>query len=488
MGKGIKKSFFWGVFYTASAKYMGIFVSLIVTMILARLLPPNDFGIIATAFIFIGFFSIVTTVGIGPAIIQNKELNNENIEDIFSFTLYLGFFLSLSFILITPILMKFYDNNETLRDIFFILSINIFFAIIAIVPNALILKAKEFKFIAIRSICIQISTGILAIIAVINGLGIYALLIAPVIGSILIFIISYIRFPVNVQYSFKWSSLSKIFSFSFLQMSFNIIYLLYRNIDKILIGKFMNMSILGFYEKSYRLMMFPLENISHVINPVLHPLLSDYQNDKALIFYSYKKLIKILAHFGFLLTFFLYFSAEELVILFFGDQWYSSIPVFKILSLSVGIQIVQSPVGSIFQAINYVKGLVFASLIILFLTVIAVSIGIFQGSVENIALYLVITMYAAYFIYNIFLCNYIKINIMEIISILIIPLLLSIGLGIILFIMEYLSDISSNLISISMKFIISLIYVFALIIFSFFDDFPFVAKNRKAILKFILKK
>ena len=85
-----KKELLSGVFYTAIAKYSGIIVSLVVAGILARLIEPEEFGIVAIATVIISFFSIFSDLGIAPAIIQNKELSQKDLSYIFTFTIWLG--------------------------------------------------------------------------------------------------------------------------------------------------------------------------------------------------------------------------------------------------------------------------------------------------------------------------------------------------------------------------------------------------------------
>ena len=187
MDNSFKRQFINGTFYIAIAKYAGIVVSIGITSILSRLLVPSDFGIIAIATVFINFFALITTMGIAPAIIQNRSLNNEDIKSLYSLTFYLGLIFSLVFILVTPLIASFYDN-EKLKGICFILSANIFFSVITIVPNSLLLKAKRFKFIAVRTVLIQVLMGMISITYALNGGGVYALLINPVIGLSLIHI------------------------------------------------------------------------------------------------------------------------------------------------------------------------------------------------------------------------------------------------------------------------------------------------------------
>ena len=117
-------------------------------------------------------------------------------------------------------------------------------------------------------------------------------------------------------------------------------------------GRYMSLSQLGYYDKSYRLMMLPLQNIAYVISPVMHPIFSEMQHDLKQLGASYLKVVRLLAFIGLPLSAVLFFTAQELVLIIFGDQWEPSVPVFRILALSVGIQIVMSTSGSIFQAAN----------------------------------------------------------------------------------------------------------------------------------------
>ena len=97
MTNNIKKQLFSGVFYTALAKYSGVLISLVVAGILARLLSPDDFGIVAVATVIIAFFNLLTDMGVSPAIIQHKSLTKDDLSDIFSFTIWTGIGISVLF-------------------------------------------------------------------------------------------------------------------------------------------------------------------------------------------------------------------------------------------------------------------------------------------------------------------------------------------------------------------------------------------------------
>lgn len=373
----LKKELLSGVFYTAIAKYSGIVISLVIAGVLARLIAPEEFGIVAVATVIISFFSIFSDLGIGPAIIQNKMLDKDDLSHIFSFTIWSGIILSGLFFLCSWPISWYYEHNTTLLIICQILSINLFFASANIVPNALLFKAKEFRFIAWRSLGVQATGGAIAILAALKGAGLYALIINPILSSILLFVISYRKYPQHLKKTWGFSSIHKIFSFSAYQFLFNVINYFSRNLDKLLIGKYMGMSLLGYYEKSYRLMMLPLQNITHVITPVMHPVFSDYQNDLNRLATSYEKIIHLLAFIGLPFSVFLWFTAREITLIIFGEQWVPSIAIFQVLAISVGVQIIMASSGSIFQASNDTRSLFICGVFSSVLNVTGILTGIF---------------------------------------------------------------------------------------------------------------
>lgn len=381
----IKKQLLSGIFFTAISKYSGMIISLVVSAILSRLIPPSEFGIVAIATVIITFFGIFTDVGISPAIIQDKELTNKDYSNIFSFTAWFGAILAFLFFISSWPIASYY-NNSTLRTLCQLLSINLLFASLNIVPDSLLFKAKEFKFLAIRTFWVQLAGGIISVIAALSGAGLYSLIINPILSSVLLFIISFQKYPQKISLSFGLESIRKIFSFSFYQFLFSVLNYFSRNIDKLLIGKYMNMSSLGFYEKSYRLMMLPIQNITHVVSPVMHPIFSDLQHNIKELSISYEKVIRILAFISFPLSVLLFFIAKELTILIFGPQWMPSVAIFEVLALTCGTQIILSTSGSIFQASNDTKSLLICGLFSSIVTVAAISIGIFAfHSLEAVA-------------------------------------------------------------------------------------------------------
>lgn len=401
-----KKTLISSFLYTALSKYSGLIISIITTAILSRLLTPEDFGIVALATIFITFFSIISDLGIGPAVIQNKELTQNDIQNLFSFTIYLGLFLAFIFYLLAPI-VGYYYKQDILINVIKLLSISVFFTTINSIPSALLLSSCKFKFIAIRTLIIQLILAPFSIFAAFYGYGIYSLLIAPILSSIFIFFVNYKVHPIKFYYKLNIKSIEKVKKFSLYQFFFNTVNFFTRNLDKLLIGRFIGMEQLGYFEKSYRLMMLPLQNLTHVITPSFHPIFSKFQNDLSLQRERYFNILKYLGYIAFPLGVYLYYIAEEIILLLFGPQWMLAVTPFKILSISIPTQIIGSTQGSIFQATNKTNIMFYTGLSNSIVYIFILTIALYWGkSINAVASAFVFACYINCWTYNI-MCKYV---------------------------------------------------------------------------------
>ena len=111
----------------------------------------------------------------------------------------------------------------------------------------------------------------------------------------MLFVINYRQNPLSVHLKPGKAAVGKVFSFSAYQFSFQLLNYFSRNLDKLLMGRYMSLSQLGYYDKSYRLMMLPLQNIAYVVSPVMHPIFSEMQNDLRKLADSYRKVVRLLA-------------------------------------------------------------------------------------------------------------------------------------------------------------------------------------------------
>lgn len=453
----IKGELTYGVFYTALSKYSGIIISLIINAILSRLLTPDEYGIVALVTVFVTFFNLLSDFGIGPAIIQNHSLDENDIKSIFSFSILIGTILALLFFVSAPLISNFYDNQELIL-ISHLLALSILFNSYQIVPRALLQKKLKFKQIGLISIIIQLITGIIGIVLALLGFSYYSLVIQSVLSAVLLFGIFFKLAPIKFTPKIQKTSIQKILKFSSFQFLFNFINYFSRNLDSILIGKYLGPEPLGYYNKSYAIMMMPISSLTHVITPVMMPVLSKFQDEKEIVYNTYIKIIKLLAIIGFPLSILLFFSAEEIIYVLFGPQWGNSVPVFKILSLSIGIQMVSSSTGSIYQSINRTDLMFYSGLMSAVFMIGGILSGIFIGkSLEAVGLGLLISFLLS-FIQGFYILIHIAIkkSFFKFLKTFIFPILISLCIGAVLFLFQPIFP-KQQILSLLFKIIITLI-------------------------------
>lgn len=350
----IKKKLFNGIFWSAVERYSGTIMSLIVSMILARLLQPEDYGIVAIVLVVIGFLNIFSSMGVGPAIIQRNDFTEKDINDLFTVSLLMAMLLS-SILFGSSWAIAAYYSDKQIVPICQLLSICVFFYSLNMVPHALMSKNMRFKEMAKRTLVVQLVTGTLSVVAAFKGCGVYALLISPILSPIMTFVYFWKCYPVYVSKNFSIDPLKKIWSFSSYLFAFDFFNYFAANLDKLIIGKLLPLEALGYYEKSYRLMQMPLQNVSSVVSPVMQPIMSSFQNDYEEMASKYNRIVKFLATISFPLAIVLFFTGNELVYLFFGSQWSSAVPSFRVFALALPFQMILNTSGGIWSASNATK-------------------------------------------------------------------------------------------------------------------------------------
>jgi PST family polysaccharide transporter len=133
-------------------------------------------------------------------------------------------------------------------------------------------------------------------------------------------------------------------------------------------------------------MLFPINNLTHVISTTLHPILSEHQDNKEFIYQKYQQIIKLLSLLGVFITVFCFWCSEEIIILAFGSQWYTAVGCFKWLSLSVWAQMVASSAGAIYQSIGNTRLMFISGLAHVGISVFCILFGIQTGNLERFSM------------------------------------------------------------------------------------------------------
>ncbi len=422
----IRKQLKTGVIFMAIGQYSGVISNLVVNMILSRILSPTDYGVLNIVLVFLPFFQMISELGIGPAIIQNRDLDENDLSSLFKLLTIVSLLIGIIFGFFGFILSWFYDNSIYI-PIAWLLSINIIFSIMAVVPTSILTKNQQFKAMNLASLLNYVLGSFLGVISAFYGFGVYSLIINSTIPVVLNFL-CYLRLSkFHFVSGYKKSSFLKVRHFSSNQFGFGLVNYFSRNLDNILVGKFFGAEALGNYGKSYQMLTYPNTILTNIITPVIQPILARHQDNVPLIRNVYSKVLRLLLLIGVPLSFFLCINASPLIIFLFGNQWNSAIAPFRFLSIVVWTQIVGATNGSIFQARDKTKYLFRTGICSTVLIVSGIFFGIFLGNISKLAMVLSIVFFIN-FLFSFWMLTHfaLKTNLWFVIKILIKPFLLSI--------------------------------------------------------------
>lgn len=197
----------------------------------------------------------------------------------------------------------------------------------------------------------------------------------------------------------------KIYSFSKNQFAFNFINYFSRNLDKMLIGRYMSASAVAYYDKAYQVSLYPNQILTNVITPVIQPIMSEFETDTERIKNVYLRITQVLGTLGIPLSVFLFFNSSEVIQFLFGDQWGGSVLTFQILSVSIWVQMISSSTGAIFQSANRTDLLLLSGVLSAILNISSIMFGVYLGRIEYVALMIVFS-FGVNFLMNNYLLLY----------------------------------------------------------------------------------
>ena len=362
------------------SKYANVVIQLIVTAILARLLTPTQYGTVAIVTVFTSFFSILADSGIAPAIIQFKDLSEDDLSGLFVFSVLFGCVLLLVFYFASYPIATVYGDPE-LVGLCHLASISILANAANMVPNGILLRDKRFLSTGIRLLVVTTISGLVAVFLAFRGFGAYSLVIQSVVLSVGVFVWSLLSSHLVVRNVRFMAPLKRILSYSLFQAGFTIVNYFSRNLDNMLIGAQLGTEALGYYDKAYKLTTYPISFLASIVGSVLQPYLSEYQDNKQVLCEKWLSIAKALSVIAAPIATIMVCAAGELVIIVFGDQWMQSVPLFQALAISVYFQVINNPTGAIFQSSGRTDYMFFHALVSTGITVLLLFAGLSTGSV-----------------------------------------------------------------------------------------------------------
>ena len=346
----LTKSAINGVKWTSISQVVKQIFQYITTIILAAILNPSDFGIMALALIVISFLEIFKDLGTSSAIIQKDDNSIDFLSSIFWANIIFGLVLTILLLVISkPVSIFFADLR--VKDVLDVLAITFLISSTGIIHKTLFEKDIEFQKLFRIEIVSSIGSSAIAIILALLGYGVWSLVVQAVFNTLLSTILFWIFSKWRPLFIIKLSEIKSIFNYSINLLGYNVFNYFIRNLDYLLIGKFLGDQALGHYYIVYKIMLYPVQNITSVFSRVMFPVYSKIKNQEELFGNYYDQISKSIAILSFPLMLGLISIREPFTQVFFNKNWNESTLTSLIFLLApVGlIQSICSTTGPIYQ-------------------------------------------------------------------------------------------------------------------------------------------
>lgn len=343
--KKAAKGVFWSIIHT----YGRAAVSTVTFIILARLLPPEAFGLVALAAIFTAFIEIFIDSGFSAAIVQRPNLEQEHLDTAFWTSVIAGIVFTIVGVALSGVIASFYNEPE-LAPILIWLSFSFVLIALSSTQLAILQRRLAFKNLAARSLIATVVGGIVGVGMAILGFGVWSLVGQELARSLAAVIVLWRASRWRPRLDFSLKHFKDLIGFGVSMVGNKTLLFFNRRTDDFLIGYFLGPTMLGYYTIGYRLLLVVIRLVTGITNAVAFPTFSRIQHQPERMrraFYKvthYTSLLAIPAFIGMALL------APDLVQAFFGEQWAPSIPVMQILALIGILQSLQFFNGSLMKA------------------------------------------------------------------------------------------------------------------------------------------
>lgn len=340
----LKRKSVRGGMVTMLGQALTITIQLTSTVVLARLLSPEDYGVIAMVMAVTAFAGLFREMGLSTAAIQKKDLTRGQQSNLFWLNVVMGCVLTLLVAVGSPLVAQFYNKPE-LVSVTTVLSFNFLICSLATQHNAMLVRNMQFGRKSVATISGALVTLVVAVVLALQGRGYWALVWGTLVGSVITTVLTLALAPFHPSRPSRGQGIREMLGFGANVTAFNFVNYFHRNLDTILVGRYWGAESLGYYSRAYQLLMFPITAIREPINSVAFPAMSQLQNKPEEFRQYYRGLTLLLSHMTMPLVAFLLLYSELIVELTLGKQWLAAAPIFSVLAITAFIQTPYTLVG-----------------------------------------------------------------------------------------------------------------------------------------------
>ena len=349
---GLKRQAASGVKWNSIAAAVKISVQLITLAILARLLHPEDFGLMSMAVVIIGFAQAFADFGLSNAIIYRQDATRQQLSSLYWLNLTVGLILFCILWLMTPLVVKYYQEPSLKTILHWLIGVFL------IIPfgqqfQSLLRRELRFRTLSIIQIIANISYAVVAISLALVGMGVMSL-VWGALARAAITSVSLISVAIQSHwlplFHFRRLDLRGFVGFGFFQMGERTLNYLANNVDYLIIGRFLGPEALGYYTLAYNLMRMPLTYINPIVVSVAFPTFARVQNQDDLLRQGYSKILHYLSMISFPLMAGMFSIAPIFVPVIYGAKWVPIVHIVQIFCLLGAFKSMGNLLGSILLA------------------------------------------------------------------------------------------------------------------------------------------
>lgn len=334
MAEELKSQAVRGVAWSMIETYSGQIVQFVISIVLARLLTPSEFGLIGMLAIFMGLSGVFIDGGFSSALIQRKDRTQQDLSTVFIINTLMAVLIYVILFFSAPLIADFYKQPE-LTQIVRVYGLTLIIGSLGSTSSVQLTIKLDFRTTTKISLLSAVVSGIAGIVMALAGFGVWALVYQSIISTVLRILLLFLYVKWIPRTGFSKDSFKRLFSFSSKLFIASIISSVYDNITGVVIGKQFNSAALAYYNRAYSFNSLINSNVTSVLGKVSYPLLSQIQDDTNRLKGIYKKYIQMSAFFTFPALMLLCAMAKPLIMALLGPKWESTIILLQVLSFGV---------------------------------------------------------------------------------------------------------------------------------------------------------
>lgn len=319
-----------GMMWSAIQKYSMEIIGFISSIILARLLTPDDYGAIGMLAIFMSLAQVFIDAGFGSALIQKKEPTQTDYSTVFFFNIGMSLVLYLILFFSAPAIASFY-RMPILSRILRIQGLILFIYAFSIIQQNQIRKNLHFKKLSIITIITSVISLIVTVTMAFMGCGVWALVAQNFVGALLPCVFFWITINWRPSWVYSWSSFKELFGFGSYMFFTHLFTTFSQRITGLLVGRWYDSTTMGYYSKASTTSKYATLSISGVMIQTTYPLYASVQDDKQKLINVVKRITSTLAYITVPMLCLLILVAKPLFVFLYSDRWLDSVLYFQIL-------------------------------------------------------------------------------------------------------------------------------------------------------------